>query len=393
MTALAPRLVVAHRTDPGLVPEKQENEDCAGYRETPLGHLLVLCDGMGGHAAGREASQLAVQVIFDEVVRAHAVGDARDRGIILADAMGEAGRRVFALGATHAHAGRPGSTAVALLVHDGGTEVAHIGDSRAYVVRSGQLWPLTRDHSVVQDLVDAGVLKREDMSAHPDSNKILRALGLSEQPEIELRPDIILQAKGDVYLLTSDGITDAMSEAELLGLVSGAAGDMSQLCARAIDLANAHGGPDNATIVAFQVVEAGLRERASSTRGFTEEDTRDSILPGDPPPKVQKGAGYTLKMQAFTSPPAPPPPTARPAPGISGRTEPLPAATPRAPAPTIPDDPPPSIHPTPAKRPLGLGVALVVAGLALVVGSVVSLLATHDEAPAPLLQTPPASSS
>lgn len=392
MAALAPKLLAGYHTDPGLVPEKQENEDCAAYRETPLGHLFVLCDGMGGHHAGREASHLAVQTIFDEVQKAHDTGDKRDRGLVLADAMGEAGRRVFGLGGAPGIAGRPGSTAVALLVHDGGTEVAHIGDSRAYVVRGGQIWPLTRDHSVVQQLVDAGMLKREEMAAHPESNKILRALGLSDTPEIELRPDIVHQAKGDVFVLTSDGITDVVQDTDLLGLVTASGGDMTALCLRSVELANARGGPDNATIIAYRVDDPGLREGASTVRGFTEEDTRDSMLPGAPPPKVQKGGGYTLKMQVYTAPPPPPPVGAAAAQGSATAT---PPPVPRdAPAPTIPDEAPPSsavVHPP--KRPVALGVALFAVGLLVAIGSVVALFASHDEAPAPMLETPPASSS
>src|SRR5262249_23031904 len=116
-------LEVAERTDPGRDPDKQVNEDTAGQRITKLGHLLVVCDGMGGHAAGQEASRLAVATIIQSL-ESSAPGAAP--GAALAQAIFEAGRRVFEMGGAAHQAGRPGSTCVALLVHAGAVEVAHV---------------------------------------------------------------------------------------------------------------------------------------------------------------------------------------------------------------------------------------------------------------------------
>src|SRR4029077_10117303 len=101
----------------------------------------------------------------------------------------EAGRRVYRLGGPPENRTLPASTVVAMLLHDRGLDVAHVGDSRAYIIRSNQIYPLTRDHSMVQGMIDAGMLTEESAMGHPDSNKITRALGMKPEVEVELRPD------------------------------------------------------------------------------------------------------------------------------------------------------------------------------------------------------------
>ena len=145
----------AERSDPGRDPSKQVNEDACGHRETRLGHLCVVCDGMGGHAAGREAAELALATIFATFEQAPE--GASPAGVLRA-AVEEASRRVHVMPATEVALGRPGSTVVAVLMHALGTEVAHVGDSRAYLVHEGQIFRVTRDHSIVQEMVDRGLL-------------------------------------------------------------------------------------------------------------------------------------------------------------------------------------------------------------------------------------------
>jgi protein phosphatase len=162
--ALGAELEVAFRTDPGCDPTKQVNEDACGEAALPLGHLLVVCDGMGGHTRGSEASRLAVATLSGVLARAPA---ASPPGPALLAAIGEAGRAVWGLGG--ADAPRPGSTCVAVLVHAAGAEIAHVGDSRAHLVRAGQAWAVTRDHSIVQQLVDAGLVRAEDVDESIDA--------------------------------------------------------------------------------------------------------------------------------------------------------------------------------------------------------------------------------
>src|SRR5262245_14752812 len=169
----------AQASDPGRDPNKQVNEDSCGYAETRFGHLVVLCDGMGGHYGGREASRTAIATIFEVIDQAPPGATASSA---LKAAVEEAGRRVYLLGGPPDNRGRPGSTVVSLLLGDRGLDVAHVGDSRAYCIRAGQIYPLTRDHSMVQGMIDAGMISEAEAIGHPDANKITRALGM--RPEV-----------------------------------------------------------------------------------------------------------------------------------------------------------------------------------------------------------------
>src|SRR5579863_1696149 len=131
-----PAVEYAERSDPGRDPSKQVNEDACGRRETRFGHLCLVCDGIGGHAAGREAPETARATIFDAFEHAD---DKTPPGLVLRDAIQEASRRVHDLRAGDLGAGRPGSTVAAVLLHDSGTEIAHVGDSRAYLIHEGQI--------------------------------------------------------------------------------------------------------------------------------------------------------------------------------------------------------------------------------------------------------------
>jgi PPM family protein phosphatase len=136
----------AELSDPGRDPTKQINEDACAYAETFHGHLAVVCDGMGGHAGGRQASETAIGTILEQARQAD-----QDQlpGQVLKNAIQVAGRAVYEVGGNAPQELRPGSTCVALLIHEQGADVAHVGDSRAYRVRAGTVQRLTRDHSMV----------------------------------------------------------------------------------------------------------------------------------------------------------------------------------------------------------------------------------------------------
>jgi protein phosphatase len=296
-------LQVAHKTDPGLDPDKQVNEDACAYAEVSAGHLLVVCDGMGGHAAGREASQLALATIFREIeVPAPSPGAALKRAIEVA------GRAVYELGGPPSNRLRPGSTCVALLVHAGGIEIAHVGDSRGYMLRAGKIYPLTRDHSMVQQMVDAGMLSPAEAVGHPDANKITRALGMAPEVEVELRPAPIPHNPGDLLLLATDGLVDLLSAEDIQAVVMQAVGvrGLAFACEQLVAQANARGGHDNIT-----VLMAGVGES-----------------PAAPPrPTIPEGvAASAIAAPAAASPL--PPPTAK-----------MPPAAGSAPAVTLPEMP------------------------------------------------------
>ena len=253
--AMIPSLEVAERTDAGRDPEKQTNEDAFGNRATRFGHLAVVCDGMGGHLGGKEASARALAAIFETFENAPVETAPRD---VLRRAIELANERVWALAPPDAGASRPGSTAVAILVHASGVEVAHVGDSRCYRVHAGKVAQLTKDHSLVQGLVDAGMLSAADAKNHPDANRITRALGTRETVEVELAPAPVALVAGDQFLLCSDGLSDLVEPEDILGIAG--TQPPAQAVGRLVDLANARGGHDNITVVIVRV-----REGASAT--------------------------------------------------------------------------------------------------------------------------------
>src|SRR3954469_20688523 len=223
------KIEFAQASDPGRDPNKQVNEDSCGYAQTRLGHLVVLCDGMGGHYGGKEASRTAITTIFEVFEQA---APNASPAVMLKAAIEEAGRRVYRLGGPPENRARPGSTVVAMLLHDRGVDVAHVGDSRAYVIRSNQIYPLTRDHSMVQGMIDAGMLTEEQAKGHPDANKITRALGMKPEVEVEVRPEPMELFSGDILLQSSDGLTDLALGADILGATHQAlsAGPVSHAC-------------------------------------------------------------------------------------------------------------------------------------------------------------------
>ncbi|HEY6462722.1 MAG TPA: protein phosphatase 2C domain-containing protein [Polyangiaceae bacterium] len=253
-----PAVEYAERSDPGRDPDKQVNEDACVHRETRLGHLCVVCDGMGGHAAGREAAELAVATVCETFDRAD---DGAPPGPVLRHAIEEASARVHVMRTSEVAMGRPGSTAVAVLMHAQGTEVAHVGDSRAYLVHAGQIFRLTRDHSMVQELVDRGLLTPAQAAHHPDANRITRALGMAAEVEAELRPEPVRHVAGDAFVLCSDGLSDLVEDHEILAIV--AAEPAAQAVGKLVDLANARGGYDNVTVVVLRARETSMATQVS----------------------------------------------------------------------------------------------------------------------------------
>jgi len=241
-------------TDPGLDPAKRVNEDSCGYAETKFGHLFVLCDGMGGHAGGKQASDIAIRTIFEVVSSAD---DQVEPITALTAAIEEAGRRVYQLGGPPSNQQRPGSTCVSLLIHEGQVDVAHVGDSRAYAIRGKQIYGLTRDHSMVQELLDGGLINEQEAIGHPDSNKITRALGMSAEVDVEQREDPMDLYEGDVFVLASDGLTDLARNDDILITVNEylKTKDIQAVCNELVALANRRGGHDNITVQVVRVVK------------------------------------------------------------------------------------------------------------------------------------------
>jgi serine/threonine protein phosphatase PrpC len=234
----------ALRSDVGLLREGNEDSAYAGQR------LLAIADGMGGHAAGEVASAVAINAIAPLDERGLTDGD--EMLDALAAAVAAARSTLHDMSMADPATEGMGTTLTALLWAGSQVAICHIGDSRAYLLRDGDLYQITRDHTLIQSLVDEGRLSPEAAANHPQRSLIMRAL----QGSTDADPDLTLHTAvlGDRYLLCSDGLTDVVSDEavhETLVSVPSAEQAVHQLIAQAIR----NGGPDNITCIVADVVD------------------------------------------------------------------------------------------------------------------------------------------
>ena len=244
---------------------RQNNEDALLVGEGKDETLFVVADGIGGFEAGEVASSLAVDVLKD-----------LQPDEPFTAAIGEANRRILAAGRGDEKLSGMGTTVVA--IRFGGTqrepvaEVAHVGDSRAYLMRGGDMNPITEDHSLVAELVRSGDLTRDQAAEHPQKNLITRALGADE--EVDVDTAILPVEVGDRILLCSDGLSDMVSEAGISEILADSPEDPERVAHGLLSAALDAGGNDNITIVVVDVKEqpaADVRERRDRRSGGTSE--------------------------------------------------------------------------------------------------------------------------
>lgn len=349
------QLEFASATDPGLDPHKRVNEDSHGQADTAVGRLFVVCDGMGGHVGGKQASELAVKTVID-LVSAATPSDEPVRALVVA--IEEAARRVYELGGPAHNPQRPGSTCVAALFKDGFLELAHVGDSRAYMLRGKQIQRVTRDHSYVQELIDNGKLTEKDAFGHPESNKITRALGMTPTVQVETRSEPLEVFDGDVFLLASDGLTD-LARTEEIHVTARSflkSANVQTACDELVALANRRGGHDNITVQMVRVVRTG--PKLSTTQAGAPVGSR-------------RGTGATVAQgpPGHTAPGAPPTQVGT---GFSSLPPSAPFGPPSAPAFGGPHGPPPSMAPPTPAGPNPL--MNVVIAMAVVIGLLLAAL-------------------
>ena len=221
---------------------RTSNED--SFVVNPETGLFLVADGMGGHAAGEIASQLAASTV-NEWVTAH--DDAMEKPAdMLRQAALAANSRVFEAQRRDQALAGMGSTLTTLLVRDGNVFIAHVGDSRAYRLRENRLEQMTRDHSLVWHLYENGVLRKSDLATHPQKNLITRSIG--SHAEVEIDVEAGEGCAGDVYLLCSDGLTDGVSDERIRESLS-AAHSPQEMANLLVDAANLAGGSDNITVI------------------------------------------------------------------------------------------------------------------------------------------------
>jgi serine/threonine protein phosphatase PrpC len=247
---------VAAQTDVGCV--RTRNEDSFGY-DLDRG-IFVVCDGVGGHAAGEVASRIAVESLL-RYFRESSPEPGRNqspaarfshRAVALGEAIQLANTAICEAASRDENCAGMGSTVVSIVANQDIVSVGHVGDSRAYLIRSGVIQQLTQDHSLVTEDVQLGLMTADQAKESQLQNVITRALGAENTVEPDL--DDIIAVAGDKLMLASDGLTRTLSDGEILAAVDGAP-DLDQACEDLIQAAKAAGGEDNITCMLIHFVE------------------------------------------------------------------------------------------------------------------------------------------
>lgn len=247
---------VAGRTDVGCV--RANNEDNFGF-DSRYG-IFVVCDGMGGQAAGEVASKMGVDILLDYFrknslsAENHSFnGNKRASGAAsLASAIQLANSTIFKAGQEQNGRSGMGATMVAALVRGNALAIGNVGDSRIYMVRQGAIQQLTQDHSLVMEQVRRGYLTLEQAQKSEMQNIILRALGSEEAVEADVEDLVALP--GDLLVMSSDGLTRHVTDEEILAIVRGPK-ELNQACDQLVDTARQRGGDDNITCLLVRIVD------------------------------------------------------------------------------------------------------------------------------------------
>jgi len=249
------QLFAEGKTDKGLV--RLNNEDNF-YLDVPAG-ILVVADGMGGHASGEVASKMAVDMIRDYLKnlqegRVPVIGnyqeDCSEITNLLGSAVRLANQAIFEAAGSDPKLKGMGTTVAAALMDGNKLSVAHVGDSRVYLIRSGNIEQLTDDHSVVYEQVQRALITREEAQQSDIKNILTRAVGIA--PDVEVDLDELTVADGDILVLCSDGLSTMVFDEDILSAVI-ENDNPAGACERLIDMANGNGGKDNVTVIAAYI--------------------------------------------------------------------------------------------------------------------------------------------
>ena len=261
--------LVADLDSPQVLPSLSVSEHVIG----PRGSLFMVADGMGGAAAGEIASSMAAQQIYDHLAKvwSHDPDNTPQQfALRMREAVEHANAEIHAYATEHPEVRGMGTTLTAAGVHGPNLFLAQVGDSRAYLIREGVAFQLTKDQSLTQRLVDAGELTEEEAETNARRNIILQALG--PDPRVKVVLSVQKLNRGDVLVVCSDGLTGLVRKTEIAAVVAGDS-DLARVCETLIDLANERGGPDNITVVAAYFHGEGLPEGSDS-----EDEPQHTIL-------------------------------------------------------------------------------------------------------------------
>jgi protein phosphatase len=249
-------LEIVSRTDPGMV--RSHNEDSVA--QEPSCGLVVLADGMGGYNAGEVASGIAISVVATEIAQRlqHASPVERDEAsgeelgvVLLRDNIHKANASIFQAAQSQPQYAGMGTTIVSGLFYDNRVVVGHIGDSRMYRLRDGVLETITRDHSLLQEQIDSGMISVEDARLSKNKNLVTRAVGIEAEAMPEMHVHDVLV--GDIYLLCSDGLNDMVEDEDIEATLYAMQSNLPLAAEQLIQMANDNGGRDNISVILVKV--------------------------------------------------------------------------------------------------------------------------------------------
>lgn len=228
--------------------KRKLNQDYVFTCEIPVGHLqnlFVVADGMGGHNAGDYASKYTIETIVDEIGKS----DEESPVFVLEKAIQSANTHIRQKSFEDEELNGMGTTVVAATIHDGVMCVANVGDSRLYVINNKDIKQITRDHSLVEEMVRMGGIKREQARSHPDKNIITRAIGAQDDVEIDFFQVSLKQ--DDLILMCSDGLTNMIEDEEIRMILQGQR-DIVEKAEALVKAANNNGGKDNIAVILIE---------------------------------------------------------------------------------------------------------------------------------------------
>lgn len=255
------QLQTSSATDIGKIRENNEDSflefNVENSNEKLL--LLVVADGMGGHQAGEVASKTVVNSIEDyfksqdNTLEKNAL-DSLKNSIVIAN------QNVIQASKDKEELRGMGSTCTAMLIFNNKTFLAHVGDSRAYLVRDKEIKQLTKDHTLAEKMLDSGIISKEEAKSSPHKNMLIKAVGITDEIEVETyEPFTAIQ--GDIFLLCSDGLTEYIDEEEICSILN--IYDPDEACKMLVNMANKRGGKDNITVQITKVVDSGVKDQNS----------------------------------------------------------------------------------------------------------------------------------
>jgi len=269
--SLKGKIQIYGETDVGSV--RDHNEDSIGSDESIA--LLVLADGMGGHRGGEMASAITVSTVLKTVTdktKKINTGDTDEEtgfsteSVAVHEAVTLANKNVHDSSEANAQYRGMGTTVVVVMFYDNRFTVAHVGDSRLYRLRDGELEQITRDHSLMQELIDRGFYTPEQARNSLNKNLVTRAIGIDNKVQIDIQEDVAMV--DDIYLLCSDGVTDMIEDDLIQSTMIENSNDLEKAASEIIRLSNEHGGKDNISALLAKPIKSFPAKNSLFSRFF-----------------------------------------------------------------------------------------------------------------------------